>query len=137
MKTNSARSGFTLIEMMVVVIILAALAAMIIPHVVPASDDAKKKIALAEIKGIETALKMYRLHNSRYPGSDEGLGILMKPSPQWSNEPYLEDDKDPWGNSFKYASPGTHGSLAGYEIWSVGPDGKDGSDDDVVSWKPK
>lgn len=134
MKRRS-RSGFTLIELMVVVIIIAALAGMVLPHVLPASAEAKRKIARGDIANISMALKMYRLHNNRYPTSAEGLDALMNPSSKsgW-NEPYLERDPvDPWGTKYKYIYPGVHGGL-GFDISSAGPDAQEGTADDVNSW---
>jgi len=125
-------SGFTLIELMVVVIIIAALAGMVLPHVLPASEEAKKKIARGDIANISMALKMYRLHNGKYPASSQGLDVLTAPDPKYGGEPYLEKDPvDPWGNKYIYKNPGAGGK--GFDIVSGGPDGAEGGDDDVSS----
>jgi hypothetical protein len=42
--------------------------------------------------------------------------------------------KDPWGNDYQYEYPPTHGKGDYPDIWSFGPDGQDGTDDDIVSW---
>jgi len=133
MKAKSGRSGFTLIELMVVVIIIAALAGMVLPKVIPASDDAKRKVALGSLAGIEVGLDLFRLHNDRYPKTQEGLAALQKrpPSaPNWSG-PYLKKSpKDPWRRMFKYQYPGSRNPNA-FDIWSIGPDGQTGTEDDV------
>ena len=132
---NRQRSGFTLIELMVVVIIIAALAGMVMPHVLPASEEAKRKIASGNIANIETALRMYRLHHGEYPSSDAGLNILLQPSdaPDW-DEPYLEDKPvDPWRQKYRYKNPGDNNPRR-FDLWSVGPDGKSGTEDDVTNW---
>ncbi len=133
MRAESRHAGFTLIELMVVVIIIAGLAGMVLPRVIPASDDAKAKIALGSLAGVEVGLDLFRLHNDRYPTSEEGLGALQKrPSqaPNW-NGPYLKKSpKDPWGRAFKYRYPGTR-NPTGFDIWSAGVDGQDGTEDDV------
>lgn len=127
------RRAFTLIELMVVVIIIAALAAMLLPHVLPRSVEARKDIARGEIAGVVTALKMYYLDNNRYPTAEEGLAALIaKPSSasNWKG-PYLEKDpSDPWGQKYRYRYPGSH-TVLGLDVWSVGPDGQDGTEDDV------
>jgi general secretion pathway protein G len=126
-------SGFTLIELMVVVIIIAALAAMVLPHVMPAGDEAKKKIASGGIANVAVALKLYRLNHGKYPSSSEGLDVLMKADPKYNNEAYLERDPiDPWGNAYVYKYPGSRPGR--FDISSAGPDGEMGSDDDVNSW---
>lgn len=127
-------AGFTLIELMVVVVIIAALAAMIVPHVLPASEDAKIKIAQGDIARIQgVGLALYKLHNDKFPSNDEGLDALIrKPSSarNWKG-PYLNKKAiDPWKNNYQYRNPGSR-SLTGPDVWSVGPDGQGGTDDDV------
>ena len=52
--------------------------------------------------------------------------------------PYLETEGvplDPWNNSYQYEYPSTHGISDYPDIWSWGPDGEDGTEDDIVNWK--
>lgn len=129
---NINRNGFTLIELMIVVIIIAALAAMVAPNLMNRADEAKAKIAQGDLSSIGTALKLYKLDTGSYPTSEQGLDVLMMSG---KREPYLEKKPvDPWGRKYQYRCPGVHNS-AGYDIYSVGKDGKDGSDDDVVNWE--
>jgi general secretion pathway protein G len=131
-----ARKGFTLIELMVVVVILAALAAMVLPRFIPATNSAKSKISRADIAHIKTALNLFRLHNDRYPTTEEGLDILMVPgkAKDWT-EPFLDKKPvDPWGRKYQYRCPSGHGT-AGFDVWSAGADGKDGTEDDIASWQ--
>jgi general secretion pathway protein G len=123
-----ARAGFTLIELMVVVIIIAALAGMVLPRVLPAADEAKKKIAAGDIAGLSVALKMYRLQNDSYPsGGNDALKQLVPK--------YLEKaPRDPWKRDYNYRYPAQR-SPAGFDIWSDGPDGVSGNDDDVTNWE--
>jgi general secretion pathway protein G len=128
------RAGFTLIELMVVVIIIAALAGMVLPRVLPASDEAKSKIAAGDIANITVALKMYRLHNDRYPTTEQGLDVLLQPSisKTWK-EPYLENKPiDPWKRKYQYRYPGARNTL-GFDLWSLGPD-EQSADDDIGNW---
>ena len=133
-KARVGRTGFTLIELMVVVIIIAALAGMVLPRVLPASNDAKTKIAAGDIANISTALTLFRLHNDRYPTTDEGLDALMKPSSSstWK-EPYLERKAvDPWKRKYQYRCPGAQ-NATGFDLWSQGPDPQNASDD-ITNW---
>lgn len=132
MKTRQSNSGFTLIELMVVVIIIAALAGMILPKVMPATDSAKKKISRGEIANIETAIRLYKLHEGRYPKTLDEL-IKKSTSKDWKDS-YIEKDdlSDPWEKKYNYKYPGQHGNA--YDIWSDGPDEAD-PEDDIRSWE--
>ena len=133
--------GFTLIEIMVVVIIIGLLAAFIVPKIVGQVDQAKVSKAKADIRALESALTMYRIDNSRYPTTDQGLAALtQKPNDpalkNWRTGGYLDRlSKDPWGNEYQYAYPGTHGKD--YDLYSMGADGQpggEGLDADIGNW---
>jgi len=124
--------GFTLIEIMVVVVIIGLLAAVIVPNVVNKVDEARVTRAKADIASIESALTIFRLDNSKYPTTEQGLAALTTqptdPSIRnWRPGGYLTKKvgKDPWGNEYRYAQPGTSGP---YDIVSLGADGKEGGD---------
>lgn len=127
-------SGFTLIEVMVVVLILAILAAVVAPKLLSRPEEARITAAKSDIQSIETSMDLYRMDNFQYPSTSEGISALLnKPAGASDNwKPYLKrEPKDPWGNPYKYANPGTHGEI---DIYSLGPD-RVPSDDDVGNWK--
>lgn len=133
--------GFTLIEIMVVVVIIGLLAAVIVPQVVSKVDDARIAKAKQDIASMETALTMFRLDNSKYPGTDQGLASLSTqptdPSIRhWRPGGYVKRvSKDPWGNDYLYVFPGTHGGE--YDLYSLGADGQPGGDGinaDIGNW---
>ena len=135
------RKGFTLIEVMIVVIIIAALAAMVVPRLSGRSEQAKIAVAQADINAnIGTALKLYELDNGNYPASGQGLNALVQkpsssPVPLNWQQPYLDSvPVDPWGNPYQYKYPGTH-NPRGYDLYSIGKDGQEGSEDDVGNWQ--
>jgi general secretion pathway protein G len=139
---RSARHrGFTLIEIMVVVVIIGLLAAVIVPQVVDKVDQARVAKAQQDITSLETALTMYRLDNSKYPTTDQGLSALTtQPTDpnirHWRPGGYIKRiSKDPWGNDYQYVYPGTHGGE--YDLYSLGADnqpGGEGTDADVGNW---
>lgn len=122
---NTRQSGFTLIELMVVVIIIAALAGMVLPRVIPASDEAKKNIARGDMANISVALKLYRLNQGTYPTSLDSLMDATKPGPYLENAPI-----DPWKTRYGYKFVGED-SLPPFAMWSAGPDKREGTSDDV------
>ena len=58
---------------MVVIVILAILAAVIAPRVIGRVDESRVTESKVQIKNFETALKMYRLDNGKYPTTSQGL----------------------------------------------------------------
>ena len=40
---------------------------------------------------------------------------------------------DPWDNPYQYMSPGIH-NPDGFDVWSFGPDGINGTQDDIGNW---
>jgi general secretion pathway protein G len=116
------KKAFTLMELMVVIIILGLLASFVLPSLTEKSDEAKDKITCIEMKNIAQAVKMYKIDNSSYPSTSEGLNILVE-------KKYFEDGKlpkDSWGNSFIYTQSGD-----GFEIISFGGDKTEGGSDDI------
>ena len=142
MKSRSQRKpriqrGFTLLEIMVVVVILGILATFIVPNIMGKPDEARIAKARNDIAALDLALKSYKLHNFRYPTTDQGLEALVtrptsEPQPRnWQEGGYVDVlQKDPWGNDYKYLAPGARGVI---DIYSLGPDGVP-SDDDVGNW---
>jgi general secretion pathway protein G len=138
---RSAERGFTLIEIMVVVVIIGLLAAIIVPQVIDRVDEARVAKAKQDILGLETALTMYRLDNSKYPTTDQGLKALtVQPTDpsihHWRPGGYIQRvSKDPWGADYQYVYPGTHGKE--YDLYSFGADGQPGGDGinaDIGNW---
>jgi len=130
-----------LIEMLLVVVIVTTLVAMIVPRFAGRSEEAKTAAATADIQAnISSALDLYELDNGFYPSSEQGLDALRTsptsaPVPKKWKGPYIKRKavKDPWGNPYVYRSPGIH-NTQDYDLYSYGPDGMDGGEDDVTNW---
>ena len=130
----SRTHGFTLIEIVVVVVIIGLLAAMVAPRVMQRTDDAKIVRVANDIRAIEASLNLYKLDNFNYPSTEQGLAALVTkplgaPEPKnWKQGGYLRSlPKDPWGNEYQYANPGTDGSP--FDLYSFGADGKIGGEE--------
>lgn len=130
-------AGFTLIEVMVVVVILGILAAIVVPRIMDRPDEARITKARQDIRALEAALNLYRLDNYTYPTTDQGLEALVtKPAapepPRWKEGGYVDRlPTDPWQHPYQFLNPGTHGAI---DIYSMGPDGQSGTDDDIGNW---
>lgn len=138
MNRQHRQGGFTLIEIMVVVVILGILAAVVVPRIMSRPDEARIVKAHSDIQSLETALNLYRLDNYTYPTTDQGLQALVEkpasPEPQnWKEGGYLDRmPRDPWQRPYQYLNPGQHGEV---DIYSMGPDGRPGTDDDIGNWE--
>jgi len=134
------RGGFTLVEMLVVLGILVLLASMVLPRILSRQKSANIDIAKTQIYGgLREALDLYHADCKDYPNTDQGLYALTECPPDlpdtatWKG-PYLTGavPKDPWGNDYLYEyAPGLDLDP---RIWSFGPDGEDGTEDDICSW---
>ena len=134
---RTRQGAFTLVEMLLVLVILAALAAVVVPKFAGRSQQAKETAARSQIANIEIALDMFETDNGYYPSGSDGLEELVEqPSnaTRWQG-PYLKKGipLDPWGNGYVYEYPGKQNN-GGYDILSMGPDGRVGGTDDITNW---
>jgi len=139
-KKRRNNRGVTLIELLVVMIILALITALAAQRFFGKVEGARRSAAKNQIAELEGALDLFRLDVGRYPTSEEGLESLrIKPSgaENWDG-PYLKKDLplDPWQKPYVYRRPGEHGD---FDLFSFGPDGKEGGEgdsaSDIVNWK--
>lgn len=135
------RAAFTLLEILLVVGLLALLAVFVVPAVVRQGDEAKinlAKTAVGPNGPMSQAIKLYKFNTDVYPESLKDL--LEKPNDdavakKWKG-PYIEDKqglKDPWDREYQYTREGRHNQNS-YDLYSMGPDGVDGNEDDIGNW---
>jgi general secretion pathway protein G len=132
--------GFTLIELLLVLVILAVLAVVVVPKLTGRGKDAKLVATKTDISNIGQALDLFEVDCDRYPTTEETLRALIDPPGnvlEWKG-PYLKQQTvpvDPWRNPYMYRFPGQQ-NPRGYDLHSFGPDGQDGTDDDIDNWSP-
>lgn len=132
------QSGFSLLEIMVVILIIGLLTAIVAPNILGNQETAQLKKAAVDIRQLENALEMYKLRNSTFPTSEQGLEALVsiptiEPIPRnYPQDGFIKSlPKDPWGNEYQLLSPGEMGTI---DLYSNGPDGQPGTDDDIGNW---
>ena len=136
---ESSEAGFSLVELMVVVFIMGLLATLIVVNVAPVGDQSRATKAEGDISAIENALEQYSLDLFSYPDPTNGLSALSAPPAGVDTARYrpggyikrLRDD--PWGNPYQYLRPAQR-SGGQYDVFSSGPDGEPGNDDDIGNW---
>ncbi len=127
--------GFTMIEILLVVIIIGILVSLIAPRLAGRSEEARRQAAKADIMGgLALAIDLYEADNGKYPAQ---LADLIKDPGSLLNwrGPYVKKGiaKDPWGSEYVYSAPGTYNKDS-YDLFSIGADRKEGTEDDVVNW---
>ncbi len=120
--SNSSR-GMTLIEIIIVVALLATLMAILVSNLAQKSDQAKEDQARIGMAGLGQTLQLYKVHNGKFPTTDQGLKALLEApadAKRWRG-PYTEADKlvDPFTNNYGYESDGTS-----FKISCTASDGK-------------
>lgn len=137
--------AFTILELMIVLAILLAILGIALYNVLGSDEKAKKKITLVQIKAMEGALEYFKADMKRLPTEDEGLAALWsrdaiadeEERSKWAG-PYLKEPrpKDQWDHAWIYRAPSEIEGFA-FDIVSIGPDGQDGTDDDISNHDDK
>ena len=99
MKTNRARSGFTLIEVLIVIVIMAVLAATIIPQFSSSTKDAQTSSVKFNAHALRSQIELYKAHHlGNYPEIiDSSLPQLTKASDVSGNTVDTPDAAHPYG----------------------------------------
>ena len=143
MKPNklSLRSGFTLLEILLVVVIIGMLVSVAVVRLSGSSQKARLVATQHQIDSYKTALGVYELDNGLFPTTEQGLqSLITQPPggslPNWKG-PYLDPPvirPDPWGHPYVYRYPGQK-NTSGYDLFSPGPNGIEGDEDDIGNWQ--
>ena len=135
----TSQRAFTLIEIVIVLTIISVLAAGSIYLLKGNVDVAKETRVEGDIANIATQLQLYEARNLRLPTSEQGIVALVEkpttePLPERWTQLLEEPPKDPWGQPYMYRYPAQK-SKKPYDLWSIGKDGQDGTEDDIGNWK--
>lgn len=125
-----AERGMSLIEIIIVVALLGTLMTIMVRNLIGQSDQARVDQTKLGMGVIQQSLQMYRIHNNRYPTTDQGFNALLSnpgDSKSWRG-PYIEQNKlkDPWDQEYIYDSDGRQ-----FKIISAGPDQQLSTADDI------
>jgi general secretion pathway protein G len=144
---TTRRAGFTLIEVLLVIVIIAMLAGVLAVTIGNTQEDAEVDTTKLKLDKLEAAIQRYRLDMKHYPTEEEGGLEALVTAPATADDgdaadrwrgAYVKEDQlvDAWGNQFTYepAEPGLDDTGPEYRLWSNGPDGESGTDDDIRNW---
>jgi general secretion pathway protein G len=115
--------GMTLVEIMIVVTIMASIMGVVGFFVFGALDEANKKEARIEIGQLSQMVESYYLTTDPHKLPDQLEDLNDKNLVKGGEIP-----TDPWGNEYVYRKNGRE-----FEIISPGPDGQEGTEDDISS----
>jgi general secretion pathway protein G len=125
------QKGMSIIEILIVIALMGTIMTLVVTNVLDVGETARRDTAVLAMQQMQSSLDTYRIHNFKYPTTEQGLMALVERPPgakRWRG-PYVDEKKldDPWGNRFVYESDGRN-----FKMISPGPDGTVGTEDDVV-----
>ncbi len=125
--TRTHARGFSLLELSLVIAIMGILMAVAAFNLIGGADDAKISATKASMQTIKSALQQYQVQNNTFPPSLSALipGKLSSGA-----------DLDAWDKPFYYRPIGKPNSPKeeGFTLLSMGPDGQQGTEDDMDIW---
>jgi general secretion pathway protein G len=131
------RGGFTLIEVLLVLTILVIIGGLAVGIYIPYQEQANRDAAQTQIGLFKTPLAGYQMAIGSYPTTQQGLSALcicpadLANPTKWKGPYFEEIPLDPWGNDYRYELSWDQNNRQTYRIWSMGPDGIDGTEDDI------
>jgi general secretion pathway protein G len=135
-KRGRTRGGFTLIEVLLVLAILVILGSFAVVQYSRVQARAKEQAAKVQVSLFEHAIDLYNIGVTAYPPNLDALRTApagLAHTAKWDGPYVKEIPVDPWGQVYKYQVPGARNPES-YDVWSSGPDGVDGNDDDIGNW---
>ena len=128
---KAAARGMSLLEIMVVITLIGLVTAAVGVAVMNQLEKGQMDTARNQAYEIGKSVELYKLQNAGYPSTAQGLNALANPP---KGKPIMERvPQDPWGNDYIYVVPGAKNTNK-FDVRSKGPDGVEGSEDDVGNW---
>ena len=118
----------TLLEIMIVLAIIALVMGLLVgPKVLKSFQQAEEET---------TQMMVKQLHHQAYPrwttnNPGEGCPESLEPLTEYTNK---QETTDSWGNELVMRCGDNAPEGERFGVLSKGPDGKEGTDDDVTSW---
>ena len=127
---SSGNAGFSFVEVMVSLVFLVIIGGLLTRFTMDVESPEEKDLRKARegVMLLKSALGAYVFDLEKPPPSkaEGGLQALVKTE-------YLEEiPTDPWGNLYQYNIPAEYSGRS-YDLFSLGPDGKE-SEDDITDW---
>ncbi|HSI86713.1 MAG: type II secretion system major pseudopilin GspG [Candidatus Methylacidiphilales bacterium] len=138
-RRSRSAAGYTLIEIMVVLSIISVLLGASIFFMGDLLGTGRRAAAKSGVRTLQAYIMAYSANTGKIPTTEQGLSALYQrptvgPVPaRWQAIADIAATKDPWDRPYRYACPGQH-SKAGFDIYSLGEDGKEGTEDDIGNW---
>ncbi|MDZ4820546.1 MAG: type II secretion system protein GspG [Planctomycetota bacterium] len=135
-RTSRTRDGFTLMEVLLVLAILVILGGISVGLYSGVQKSANISAAKAQVDLFLDNCRLYQQAMGYPPGSLQDLRIAPSDADasKWAG-PYIDRDPpymDPWGMEYVYVPQGRIPDQP--DIYSVGPDRQEGTQDDIGSW---
>ena len=120
-----ADAGLTLLEILIVTALIAGLAAVLYRGIFSGKKKVDIQTARTSVSNVTGKLKAYMAMNSNQ--CPQTLDDLVT-----SKDLDKKDLKDPWNRPYVMRCPGQNDDV---EVVSFGPDGQEGTPDDIKSWE--
>lgn len=125
-RPTGRQHGFTLIEILVVVAILGLLATLIAPDIVRHFRDSQLHKARTDAGSIAENARLFFARKHHWPT------LLELAQPDDDGHRWVDYHRDPWDHDYVLRQ-GEHDVV----VFSPGPDGLEGTDDDVLPPPPE
>jgi general secretion pathway protein G len=115
-------------------VLLLSLGVVTIRMMAASRSESSGRSPKSDLANIAVALDQFEVDCGRYPSTAEGLDALVNAPAGVGNwrGPYVKrTPRDPWGNEYVYRCPSPSGS-SDYQLLSKGPDGEEGTADDII-----